>query len=255
MAKKKIELKLRTGKLAVKKDPRTLKLADVLDVPAVSFPDSFDVDTEFPEIAANPIPMFLNNQFGCCVMSGRAHQTLRFEFVEQGKLLDITDNEIQRQYFNETGGADSGLVVLDSLKSWRNDGWRAGGRKYQIHLFAQINQHDEAEVKASIFMKVGIGLGIRLPSNYEEVFHSGREWDGSLKGRNENRHYVLATGYTPDGLTFITWAARRFMTWQYVERNCDEAYAVVDDLDNFDTDDSALDVATARDFLDDLDNS
>ena len=250
MAKKKIVPKLRTGKLAVRKDPRTAKLSDVLDVPAVEFPDKFDVDTENPEIAANPIRMFLNNQFGCCVIAGRAHQTIRFEFVEQRKVINITDGEIETQYFRETGGADNGLVVLDSLKSWRNDGWRAGGRKYKIHFFAQVNPRDEDQVKAAIFMKVGIGLGLRLPSNYEEVFHSGDVWDGSLVGDDDNRHYVHATGYSDKGVTFITWGARRLMTWDFLATNCDEAYAIIDDLDKFD--DTPLDTEAVNDHIDNV---
>jgi len=67
-----------------------------------------------------------------------AHQTLRFELVEQGKVIHITDAKVEKEYFKETGGPDSGLVVLDSLKLWRKPGWRAAGKRYTIKAFAQI---------------------------------------------------------------------------------------------------------------------
>ncbi|MCI0681004.1 MAG: hypothetical protein L0Y71_02775 [Gemmataceae bacterium] len=253
MAKQQVELKLRTGRRPAKEDERNLKLADVMDT-AIAIPSEYDVDKRFPEIGASPIPMFLNNRWGCCVISGRAHQTLRFEYVEQGKLINITDNEVEKQYFHESGGQDDGLFVLDSLKSWRTEGWRAGGRKYNIDVFAQIDNEDHVQLKTAIFAKLGIGLGIRLPRNYIDVFNSGREWDGSLVGSNRLRHYVLATGYSSDGLTFLTWGARRFMTWDYVDSNCDEGYAIVDDINRFDNPRSPFDADAARDFLENRDN-
>ena len=252
MAKKKVELKLRTGKKTAQQDPRNLKFAAVVDTEAVTVPDEFDVDQQFPEIGAAELPMFMNNQLGCCVISGRAHQTLRFEFIEQGKLIDIRDKEVETQYFRESGGADNGLFVLQSLKSWRNDGWRAGGRKYNIHLFAELERLNHEEIKAAIFMKAGIGIGLLLPSNAVALFHAGREWSDTSLPRGGG-HYVHVTGYNPDGLTCVTWAARQFMSWEFFERYCDEAYAIIDDFDRFD--ESPLDVAAAQDFLDEVDNT
>ena len=40
--------------------------------------------------------MFANDTYGCCVISGRAHQSLRFEDIEQSKVIDITDKDITR---------------------------------------------------------------------------------------------------------------------------------------------------------------
>ncbi len=46
-------------------------------------------------------------------MAGRARQTLRFEDIEQGSVLMISDKDVLREYFKETGGPDTGLIVLD----------------------------------------------------------------------------------------------------------------------------------------------
>ena len=67
------------GKAAAKRDKRNFKFATLLKaVPAL--PPSYDFDTKHPGI---PTPMFSNDTLGCCVISGRAHQTLRFEDIEQ----------------------------------------------------------------------------------------------------------------------------------------------------------------------------
>src|SRR5713101_1244708 len=124
------------GKAPAKRDDRNLKFASVL-LAAPALPPSYDFDLSHSGI---PTPMFGSDVHGDCVIAGRAHQTLRFEDIEQGSVISISDSDVLKEYFNETGGADNGLVVLDSLKLWRTKGWKAGGRKYNIKAFAQLNR-------------------------------------------------------------------------------------------------------------------
>src|SRR3546814_19776553 len=100
--------------------------------------------------------MFGNDQYGDCVIAGRAHQTLRFEKAEQKRLIAISEHDVLREYFNESGGVDSGLVVLDSLKEWRSTGWLAAKRRYRIKAFAQINQATPAAIKSAVVMDIGV---------------------------------------------------------------------------------------------------
>lgn len=39
-------------------------------------------------------------------MAGRAHQTLWFEYLEQRKILPISDNDVTKEYFAESGGRE-----------------------------------------------------------------------------------------------------------------------------------------------------
>jgi hypothetical protein len=43
--------------------------------------------------------MFGNDKYGDCVIAGRAHQTLRFEAVEQKKLISVTEQDVLREYW------------------------------------------------------------------------------------------------------------------------------------------------------------
>ena len=110
------------GKAAAKKDERNLKLATLLKA-GPALPSSYDFDTTHAGI---PTPMFADDDNGDCVIAGRAHQTLRFEDIEQGSVLMILDKDVLKEYHKETGGPDTGLVVLDSLKLWRKKGWKVG---------------------------------------------------------------------------------------------------------------------------------
>ncbi|MCI0643217.1 MAG: hypothetical protein L0Y70_29460 [Gemmataceae bacterium] len=242
----------RTGKLEVKKDSRTLKAAELLAGTAVDLPGEFDIDLDdVPQIVAHGNRMYRNNKWGCCVISGRAHQTLRFELLETGRIIPLTDEEVEDQYFRETGGRnrDDGLVLLESLKRWRNEGWTAGGRNLKIFVYASINKANREEIKTAIIMRMGIGIGLSLPDNATAEFASGREWvDVSRPRGGGGGHYVYVTGYNSDGLTCVTWAQKQHMSWRFFERYCDEAYAIVDHQQTLDPSLRGI----ANDFLDDL---
>ena len=78
------------GKAPAKRDPRNLRFSALLRA-AVKLPKEYDFDLKHTGI---PTPMFGNDRYGDCVMAGRAHQTLRFELIEQRKKLQITDKEV-----------------------------------------------------------------------------------------------------------------------------------------------------------------
>lgn len=222
------------GKAPAKKDDRNLRFAAVLNAAPPKLPDSYDFDTTHPGI---PTPMFGNDVHGDCVIAGRAHQTLRFKDIEHGSVLMITDKDVLQEYFKETGGADRGLVVLDSLSEWRHRGWKVGKRSYKIRAYAQVNFNSEDEVRQAIFADVGVGFGVQLPKAAQAQIQAGQPWDvttgpdsapGSWGG-----HYVYVVGYTPDGPVCVTWGRKQQMTWAWVDKYCDEAFAIFDAKDTF----------------------
>jgi hypothetical protein len=221
---------IRFGKRRAKKDIRNLMLASVLKAPPAP-PAEYDFDVQHHGI---PTPIFANDTLSDCVIAGRAHQTLRFEEAEQKKLIRITDAEVRREYFKETGGPDSGLVVLDSLNLWRHRGWRVGAKTYKIKAFAQITPTRRMEVKRAIFLDIGVGLGFTLPNSAITQFHAGKSWDvttGPGSAPNpENGHYVHAPGYTKRGPVCVTWGRKQQMTWAFLAKYCDEAYAIIDSI-------------------------
>ena len=222
------------GKAPAKKDSRNLKFATLLRATAPTLPSSYDFDTTHSGI---PTPMFGNDVHGDCVIAGRAHQTLRFEDIEQGSVLMITEKEVLKEYFKETGGPDNGLVVLDSLNEWRHKGWKVGKHNYRIQAFAEVDFRKNDEVCQAVFADVGVGLGIQLPNSAKAQIQTGQPWDvttgpdsapGSWGG-----HYVYVSGYTPSGPVCVTWGRKQQMTWAWLDKYCDEAYAIFDAKNHF----------------------
>lgn len=220
------------GKAPTKPDPRNLKFAAILKAPPPT-PASYDFDLTHTGI---PTPMFANDVYGDCVIAGRAHLTLRFEDIEQGAAPMITDKDVTREYFKESGGQDHGLVILDSLNLWRHKGWRAGGKSYKIHAYAQLDSTDSKEVQAAIYLLTAAYVGLALPKSAQAQLQAGQPWDvtnGAGSAPNSwGGHCVIIPGYNPTGPVCVTWGRKQQMTWAFFKKYCDEAYAIVDELDN-----------------------
>lgn len=219
---------MKLGKLAPKQDRRTLAIRSVL-LKQVTPPTTYSFDDEHPGL---PLPMFANDQYGDCVIAARAHQTIRFELQEQGRVIRITDDDVLKAYFRETGGDDTGLVMLDSLNVWRNTGFRVGNRTYKIKAYGAVSPRRKSDVKQVIYADIGVYTGLALPLSAQAELNAGKPWSktsgaGSTPG-SWGGHCVYVCGYNVNGPIGITWGKRQAMTWAWFAKYCDEAYAVLD---------------------------
>ena len=242
------------GKAPAKRDKRNIMLAAVLKkLPAV--PKTWDFDRDYAQ-SPIPTPMFLNDKLGDCVMAGRAHMTLRFEYFEQGcKVLNITDAQVLAEYKREGGSTvegQQGLIMLDSLKSWRTDGWKAAGNKYHIFAFTEVDRSNINEVQVAVRYLTGAYVGLALPNCWQDQIQRGQPWDiipgPDGKPNPNNGHCVYICGYTEKGPVCVTWGQKQAMTWKFFTTCADEAYAIVDARDPF-VEKSPVDVAKLSDIL------
>ena len=240
-------MELKLGKLPAKVDKRTIKLSSIIRKKLLpDLPVSYNVDESLGGIDDDR--MFANDRYGNCVIAARAHQTFRFEKFEQKKQIPITDQEVIDQYKEETGGGPGweqrGLYILNSLKTWRKDGWKVGGKGYTIYAFASVNWKNHDEVKHCIHLLGGVNFGMLVYQSDMEQFKLGKDWElgpssGSFLGghgvylyayqykHNDCPHCVF--GWNEDGLLCMTWGKRQKMSWEFWDARVDEAYGIVDD--------------------------
>ena len=239
------------GKLPARKDPRTIKLSSILKTLPPP-PDSFSVDTSLPPMLNQ---MFGNDRWGDCVIAARANQTMRFEAYEHGVVPSITTQQCLDEYWKEEGYVpsscwlfkafqgpppDNGLVALDSLNSWRKEGWIMGTQPSdKIHAFASALS--ELEFKLGCQYLEGVQVGVALPKSAEDQFSRNMPWevvpdDGGIVGG----HMIYGKGYNPTGPIIVTWAKEVQCTWDWYSKYRDEAYVCVD---NADSPDSPVDMA------------
>lgn len=262
------------GKEPARIDKQNIRLSSILRA-LPPLPDEYSIDAHLP--VQVPTPMFANNEWGCCVVAAFGHQVLRFEGWERKKALSITDNQILRAYwdwqpswcrcFNPT--PNKGLVLLDALKFWRNDGWEAGDMRHNIDAFAQINELSQYEIKASIYLLMGAQVGVQLPISAKDQFASGDMWTvvpGPSGARGSwGGHGIDVLEWGPsfvesihgcrvDGVVCATWGMKQAMTWDFLRTYADEAYGVVDDRDKF-LPDSPVDVDLLNRYLREIEES
>jgi len=239
---------LKLGKKPAVIDKRTIPLSKILKLKLLpELPSSYDLHQVY---GVNDHFMFANNQYGDCVKAARAHQTLVFEAFEQGCQIPITDQEVVDEYLIETGGPDSGLVLLYSLKDWRNDGWLVGGKIYKIYAFASTNGIEE--FKHTVHLLGGPNFGVKIYESDMEQFHAGLKWhltsnDGQLKGG----HGLYAPAYTLNSGFCMTWGKRQEFDFDWFLARSDESYAIVDNRNHWQGD-SPVDVEALDAILEEI---
>ncbi len=252
---------LKLGKLPVRRDARTLRLSTVLRaLPPIPSVWDYDANSQLKI----PTPVFANDTYGDCVIAGRAHFTLRFEANEQKKVLSISDDDVLNEYWKE-GQAEwgyekpnVGLVMLDSLKSWRKDGWVVNGQTYNIYAFGIIDWTNHNEVVAAIYLLTGVLFGMALPKS--AISQVGKLWTVTTGSDAEpgswGLHCLSRLAYQPSsdiiGGPAVTWGLKQQMTWEFWDKYVDECYAIVDDRDKFLGDSSPIDVSLLDQYLQDI---
>lgn len=197
-----------------------------------------------------------NTQYGCCTKASQAVAATRFERLEGKSTILITEEEVLRVYregcqrhYGTTD--DVGMYELDALNDFRNAATTfkdSRGHPITIDAFTRIHQSDVEEVKAAIALsgKFGIKLCFNLPLAWEDV-PLDKPWDVPSNGRYTGEwepgswggHSMFAQSYDRVGpLLDHTWydgkvAYQQRVTWAAVAAYCDEAYWLVDSMDDW----------------------
>lgn len=219
----------------------------------LKLPASFDFDKGR---ARFPLSPWGNDEWGNCVKVGQTNQLVRLERLEQRRTLPINTEMVVEAYKQEVGRQfgkqpqqagdpyDTGLYVLDNLRNWRSVGMpldftKAPGdaRVYKTAAFGEIVPQDWEQIKASIYLLHGVQLGLWLPLG---VRGNLTYWDYPEKNGNTiwvpgswGGHLVYAKAYDGDDLEILTWGHKVKVSREFVAKYCDEAYAVVDNFDEW----------------------
>lgn len=215
---------MRLGKLAPRHDPRTLHLANYLNPEALpKIPTSKDWGDKVPTW-----PMYLNDQLGDCTIAACGHLIEEWS-ANAATEVSPTNSDIIKAYSAvsgydpSTGANDNGAVEIDVLNYWRNTG--VGG--HQIAAYAACEPKNHSHIKAAVYLFGGcyIGLALPLSAQNQSIWSVTRGPDsapGSWGG-----HAVNICAYDAHFLTVVTWGALMKMSWSFLDRYCDESYAVL----------------------------
>jgi hypothetical protein len=255
-----------------KTDTRTIKLSSVMPLKQLYVPSEFDAEVN---LTGQPFParMWGNDYEGCCVIAAQANLTRVLEYIEQGKFINITDEDVHAEYRKQSGGADGGLYMLDAFNDWHKDGWEITGgplnkakkrgcwakffpdpkQHLDIHAFAKLDSIDE--LRAAVYYLQGCQIAVRLTDKDMAQFRAGEPW--SLKGNDSNYtggHCVNVPAFRNGMLECWTWKRRQLIEPDWFEARQYDIYAVVDNRNNF-LDNSPVDCEKLEALLLEIKNS
>lgn len=241
------ELKL--GKNEHRHDNRTLMLANFF-LPDIRVPSKFDFDKGR---AAFPLRMWGNDAYGDCVIADRCNAILRLERIEQRRTIALYDEDAVTEYKKLTGCQspgdenDSGLVILDAMREWKNTGLATDGRagirsprSYTIAAYGELDPHDGKQLRMATYVLHGIHFGFWLPRAAQGMTNAG-VWDYNGETGDDwepgswGGHCVFSKAFDENSMEVLTWAMKVKVTDSFIKKYCDECWAVVDSLDSWRT--------------------
>jgi hypothetical protein len=196
---------VRLGRIRRKAHPCVLKL-DKYFTPTTPPPQ-----TNYRAKAAYSIGrMYLNDQYGDCVIAGKAHAlgVWSANDTDSGGLILATDQEVLDQYHGICGPGDNGCVITDVLDVMRSKGFVAGGKTYKIDGYVSCDWTNKLLVQTAQYIFGASSIGINLP----EAWTQNSVWDVTST-RIVGGHDVTPIDWDDNGVYVASWGRIYQITW------------------------------------------
>jgi hypothetical protein len=214
---------MKLGKHPPKVDPRVPKLSNHM-MASIAAPA---VDWSKP---VKSWSMLANDVAGDCTAAA-AYHLAQCWLANNGIDFEPTDAQALALYAATSAypTADNGAVELDVLRHWSIVGVPTSIGTETIS-FASLNPANLNELRLSVQYFGGVYLGVALPLTAQMQ----DEWDvvpdapSNLTAPNSwGGHAVCAVAYDAAAFTIVTWGKLVKVTNAFMQKYCDEAYAVV----------------------------
>jgi hypothetical protein len=224
--------KLKLGKQAARRDPRTLMLASYITAALPAPPASCDLSAK----VGPSWGMMDNDQIGDCTCAAAGHLLMEWTANAGKKKFTPTDKQIVAAYtaitgYNPTTGAnDNGANEIDVLNYWRQSGIAA----HKIGAYAALEPSNHSNVMDAVYIFEGCYIGLALPISAQGQTQNQQPWSvppGGTTGDGApgswGGHAVPVVAYDARTITVVTWGALQAMTWSFWDAYCDESYAII----------------------------
>ncbi len=183
------------------------RLASYLDFGAMAAPPP-DVCDYYTKAGSSLGRMYLNDQYGDCVIAGKYHTVGVWSGNDSASTIVGTDAEVYQSYQAICGPGDNGCVITSVLDAMRSSGLPFGGVRHTIDGYVAVDWTNKDMVKAALFIFGNLTLGINLP----QAWTSSSIWDVTTSGI-VGGHDVAAVGYRADGVIISSWGKLYVITW------------------------------------------
>lgn len=215
------------GRVAPKARPMCLPFAPYVDSGSLaSLPSSTNWRTKAgPSLSR----MYLNDRYGCCVISGKYHAiglwTANDQDHQPAGVLVSPDAEILQMYnLLKAGPGDSGCVITQVLDYFRMKGMPVNGQTRRIDGYVSVDWRKTDLVRASLAILGGLCIGLNLPQDWTR----NAVWDVT-NSRIVGGHDVQCVDYDAQGVYVSSWGRVYQITWRAFQSTqwLEEAYAML----------------------------
>jgi hypothetical protein len=184
-----------------------LRLAYYVDLDATGEPpDSLDLTDK----AADSIRrMYLNDQYGDCVIAGKFHTAGMMTGEDTGTPLVGEDKEVLGHYHRICGSGDNGCVITEVLDDMQAGRFTVGGKKASVDAYAAVDNKNTKLAKVAMNLFGPLTLGIDLPNAWTG---NSQIWDVT-NTQIVGGHDVCTAGYDSQYVLISSWGKIYKMTW------------------------------------------
>lgn len=183
-------------------------------------------------------PEYLNDQLGCCTISGEGHMFGAWTTYGRGAEALFDDAEIQAVY-SRVGGyvpgdasTDDGCAMADVLADAKANGMAdAAGYVHKVAGYAALGNPCDLDLLGQVLDVFGsVYVGINCQQQTEAEFAAGQPWTWDPAAPVIGGHAVClqrraGSGIAP--LEYVTWGALQAATAEFQAGAAEEAWAVV----------------------------
>ena len=173
--------------------------------------------------AVSPWRMMDNDRLGCCTVSGIGHALMAWNAEVHQHDHIPTDSEIEKEYFELTGGADAGCVEADVLQQWH----QVGMFGHKIPGYAPVNVHDLKGFHQAVAFYGAAYLGVALPESAQEQFAADQPWTVVPGSPIAGGHCIVAVGYDQHYVQIITWGKVVNVSYPWLATYMSECWAIL----------------------------
>lgn len=172
---------------------------------------------------------------GDCVWAGAAHEVRQTTHEAGSTIPAFSGKTVVDQYAAysgydpATGSNDNGSNVRDAL-AWRQTKGLLddSGTAHKIGAYVSIEPGNWQALREASYFFESVGIGIQFPTSAMDQFNAGQVWSIVAGSAIEGGHYVPVEGHPWGGLwTVVTWGRRQIVTWGFLAKYCDEAWAYI----------------------------
>jgi hypothetical protein len=177
--------------------------------------------------------MLGNDEYGCCVWSGAAHEHMMWSREGSAKDARFKTANVLSDYSAATGfdphdpnsdqGTDMQKAADYRLKTGIID---ASGKRHKIGAYLALDPGNHHDLFLAVYLFGAVGIGIEVPSSVFDQFNAGKPWDVVPGSTIEGGHYIpFVAKRTNFGV--VTWGRLQAMTPRFLAKYNDESVAYV----------------------------